>query len=262
MENHNRQTNGSEAMDSPANPSHKKRNLIIGVLAAAAAIAVGVTFSVGFVPNGSPQQGQSGESSETNVFSIDSEPYGLTYGEWAARWWLWLLSIPSRDDPSDDKTGEKCAINQVDEHVWFLSGHSPGRHETFCKVPLGKAIFIPLLTGLCDYHHDTDSKTESELRACAFSGIRGASMQLSINGMEIRNVESYRVQSPLFDLTVPPDNFFGLEPINSTRAAADGYYVMVEPLPTGQHAIGIKSSIVGDPVSSFATDGIYNLEVK
>jgi hypothetical protein len=31
-------------------------------------------------------------------------------------------------------------------------------------------------------------------------------MQLSINGIEIENVESYRVQSPLFDLTGPPDN--------------------------------------------------------
>jgi hypothetical protein len=235
---------------------------MIGVSAAAVAIAVGVTFYGGLTSNLFSQQGQSGESSETNVFSIDSEPYGLTYGEWSTRWWQWLLSIPSGDDPSDDKTGDKCAINQVDEHVWFLSGHGPGTHETFCKVPLGKAILIPILTGFCDYHHDSESKTESELRACAFSGIRGASMQLSINGIEIKNVESYRVQSPLFDLSVPPDNVFGLEPINSTQAAADGYYVMVEPMPAGQHAIRIKSSIVGDPVYSFATDGTYNLEVK
>jgi hypothetical protein len=261
VENHNRQTNGFEAMDSPANTSHKKRNLIIGVVAAAA-VVVGVTFSGGFESSRSSQQGQSGESSETNVFSIDSEPFGLTYGEWSARWWQWLFSIPSSDDPSDDKTGDKCAVNQGDDHVWFLSGHSSGLHETFCKVPLGKAILTPILTGFCDYHHDSEAKTESELRACAFSGIRGASMQLFINGMEIKNIESYRVQSPLFDLSAPPDNFFGLEPINSTQAAGDGYYVMIEPLPAGQHAIQIKSSIVGDPVSSFATDGTYNLEVK
>jgi hypothetical protein len=47
---------------------------------AVAAIAVGVTFSIGlnpiFLPTGEPD-----ESSETNVFSIDSEPYELTYGE-------------------------------------------------------------------------------------------------------------------------------------------------------------------------------------
>jgi hypothetical protein len=66
------------------------------------------------------------------------------------------LSIPSKDDPMDDKTGEKCAINQVDEHVWFLSGLGSGRHEAVCNVPLRKAILMPVVTGICDYFHDTE----------------------------------------------------------------------------------------------------------
>jgi hypothetical protein len=28
------------------------------------------------------------------VFSADSKPYGLTYGEWTAKWWQWVYLIP------------------------------------------------------------------------------------------------------------------------------------------------------------------------
>ena len=28
------------------------------------------------------------------VFSPDSKPYGMTYGEWSVKWWQWIESIP------------------------------------------------------------------------------------------------------------------------------------------------------------------------
>jgi hypothetical protein len=28
-------------------------------------------------------------TNETQVFATDSKPYGLTYGEWTAKWWQW-----------------------------------------------------------------------------------------------------------------------------------------------------------------------------
>lgn len=30
---------------------------------------------------------------EAPVFSANSKPYNLTYGEWTARWWQWAYSI-------------------------------------------------------------------------------------------------------------------------------------------------------------------------
>src|SRR5215831_17578658 len=55
------------------------------------------------------------------VLPLDSSPYGNTYGEWSARWWQWLMSIPSDKNPNLDPTGAHCAEGQIGP-VWFLAG--------------------------------------------------------------------------------------------------------------------------------------------
>src|SRR5919205_4515157 len=47
------------------------------------------------------------------VFSADSKPYGLTYGDWTAKWWQWGHSIPKDINPAYDDTGKNCAQNQT-----------------------------------------------------------------------------------------------------------------------------------------------------
>jgi hypothetical protein len=54
--------------------------------------------------------------------------------------------------------------------------------------------------------------------------------------MELQNVEKYRVQSPVFDLTYPKSNVFGL-PSGPTRAISDGYWVFLKPLSPGMHDV-------------------------
>ena len=41
-----------------------------------------------------------------SVFSADSKPYNLTYGEWTARWWQWGYAIPKNINPAYDNTGK------------------------------------------------------------------------------------------------------------------------------------------------------------
>src|SRR5437899_1087429 len=53
-----------------------------------------------------------GGGSNPGVFAPSSKPFGKTYGEWSAAWWQWVLSIPKRDNPLADPTGEKCAVGQ------------------------------------------------------------------------------------------------------------------------------------------------------
>ena len=51
-------------------------------------------------------------TSKLGVFSADSKPYGLTYGQWTAKWWQWAYSIPKEINPSYDDTGKNCAQGQ------------------------------------------------------------------------------------------------------------------------------------------------------
>ena len=54
------------------------------------------------------------------VFSINSKPYGASYGEWAARWCQWMLTIPKSKNPTLDPEGNNAYINQDNPHVFFL----------------------------------------------------------------------------------------------------------------------------------------------
>jgi hypothetical protein len=40
------------------------------------------------------------------------EETGRTYGQWSARWWQYVLSIPAPENPLLDLTGARCARGQ------------------------------------------------------------------------------------------------------------------------------------------------------
>ena len=82
------------------------------------------------------------EAAELSVFLPNEKPFGLTYGEWSADWWKWLLSSPNDSNPSTDKTGKYCTMNQNNFNVWFLAGTSGGYEERKCSIPEGKAILV------------------------------------------------------------------------------------------------------------------------
>src|SRR5215469_11567017 len=85
-------------------------------------------------------------TSSTNllVFSLDCDPYDLTYAEWTSMWWQWVLSIPVENNPVNDMTGTNCGINQ-NGPVWFLAGTLGGLVDRCCTIQSEKAILLPIL---------------------------------------------------------------------------------------------------------------------
>jgi hypothetical protein len=108
-----------------------------------------------------------GSSINQQLYPINSKPYGLTYGEWSAKWWQWAMSIPTKDSPIVDKSDAKCAVGQNDPNVWFLAGTGGGEADRVCAIPAGKAIFFPVINVECSFTEFPDLKTESDLRKCA-----------------------------------------------------------------------------------------------
>jgi hypothetical protein len=201
------------------------------------------------------------QSPNTNIFPIDSRPYNSTYGEWSAKWWIWVLSIPEDNNPVTDPTGEKCAINQ-EGPVWFLAGTTGGSVNRECDVPAGKAILFSPLNIECSFAEFPAMKTEQELRDCA--QWPGASVKASIDGKNIEGIEQFKVQSPLFDVTLPESNIFGA-PAGPTKAVSGGWWVLIKPLSPGNHQLNFGGSVVDNPTTgtqSFATEAMYNLNVK
>jgi len=81
-----------------------------------------------------------GAQADEQITPVNANAYGNTYGEWSARWWQWLLSIPMDHNPNFDTTGADCGQEQVGP-VWFLASRFEGTSAVTrsCTVPAGKA---------------------------------------------------------------------------------------------------------------------------
>lgn len=89
------------------------------------------------------------------------------------------------------------------------------------------------------------------------------SVRIEVDGIPIHNLASYRVRSPLFSYTIPDDNmfsyFFGIpfEAGTYYPGVSDGYFVMLAPLPVGEHMIYIET-MFGEP---YNTESIATLHL-
>ena len=209
-------------------------------------------------------QGPTSNTSNFVIFPPDSQPYGLTYGEWTAKWWQWAHSISTENNPQLDETGEDCAQAQNQTGaVWFLAGTGGGSVERTCTIPAGKSILIPIINAA---YVGTAGETEEVMRTGAKEWIDSVTtLEASIDGIPLQNLSNYRIQSPFFNETLPNDNILG-EPEGTYLAVSDGYWLFLEPLPPGQHEIRLHGAIIDptaiSPTPSFETAVTYHLMVS
>ena len=201
------------------------------------------------------------------VASISSKPYGKSYGEWSFQWWQWFSLIPTGTNPGEDKTGKNCALNQNDSNMWFLTLTFGFDNATrTCTIPAHKSIFVPLLSNICDRSEYPELSAREDLLKCAQQFNEGIqrSLFLEVDGRQIKSLESYRASSPLTNITWPEHNVFG-GIAGSFASVADGFYVILDPLPTGKHEIHVKTLLVNNPKgegSGATHDVTYHLNVE
>jgi len=199
------------------------------------AVALGLMLTVGLL--GSSRNAQAG------IVPADEKFRGLSYGEWGARYWINLFAIPVVADQHPYLQG---GAYDGDKGMLYLAA-LPGGVTIPITVPAGTAIFCPVMNAECSvlepdpFHGDN----EAELRECANGHIDNTSgLFFEIDGVPVTNLDDYRVESPLFQFTLPANNlfaYFGLDaPAGTTSLAVDaGVYVLLEPLSVGKHTIHV-----------------------
>jgi len=214
-----------------------------------------------------PQNTASGTGDlDARVFPPASLPFGKDYGAWSAEWWQWACSIPASENPLLDETGEKCLTAQRGP-VWFLAGGTQlmGGTTRHCAVPEGTALFLPIFTVEKDNIGVAPPRTETELRDRARSDLDSATdVRIEVDGVAIQPLQRFRFTSSVFSITLPQQNL--LQATGHSAAVpgpvfpvvAEGFYVMLKPLPVGEHTIAIRGSI---PKLSFTLDGTYRLSI-
>jgi hypothetical protein len=89
-------------------------------------------------------------------------------------------------------------------------------------------------------------------------------MQVTVDGVPIQNLQMYRVQTPLFNLTFPSNNAAGAS-AGTTQSVADGNWVFLKPLPPGKHELhfsGASVDFTSTGTNAFATDATYHIKVQ
>ena len=193
-------------------------------------------------------------------------------GQLTADWWKWVMAIPSEINPLLDDTGDNCDVNQQGP-VWYLVGTpgdttignlTTGDAERDCVIPEGKKILFPIINVFCSELNDqiTGPQVEEGLRQCAEDIINQVDiLEASIDGKSITNFEKFRVQSPLFTISIPEDNAFGITNFTNIpqRAISDGYWVEVKGLDPGAHTIEFTG---GATAFSFTTHVLYHITIE
>lgn len=197
------------------------------------------------------------------LYTKDSKPYGISYGDWVARWWQWNIGISPAEHPRDHFSSQTCTIHQ-NGSVWFLPDILSGKEERTCTIPNGKAILVPLLTGFCDDDNtDPSVKTDEGLRKCAMQGNEYGVIGASLDGQNLQNIDQDRTQTRFFNLTVPTNNFCNC--VSGTfKTMADGFFVFLKPLPAGKHDLILTTSVMNlvAPSYNYAAESIYHLTVS
>jgi hypothetical protein len=189
------------------------------------------------------------------VIDPGSRIHGRTYGQWAARWWQYMFSIPVDRNPL---TGHPCGIRQSGP-VFFLGAtyDDPQTVSRTCTVPRGRALFFPVfnikndntppLAGPGETQQGPgDASFEDLLKAARTEVDKAHDLAADLDDVPITGLSTtsrYRVSSPSFRVRPPADNLL----LNDGEYApagkvidpvvTDGVYLMLRPLRRGTHTL-------------------------
>ena len=179
------------------------------------------------------------------ILPPNSNPHGMSYGQWGDAWWQWALSIPADVNPMLDPTGEFAAEGQSGS-VWFLAGTQGGTAVRTVTVPAGKSLFFPIYNwvwvNLPEFGDDPWSEEQEAFarESLAFFVDTPPELSCEIDDRAVQQITSYRCQTPEdgeYMVTFPDGNVWGLPAGTYGPSVSDGYFLMLAPLSAGEHTI-------------------------
>ena len=166
---------------------------------------------------------------------------------------LQIVQLDVNDDRAVKETiGKKCTNGQVNSNssVFYLSHNSGGRSERVCDVPAGKGLLIPVMEVEVS-EKEVPGSTEEDLHSAATKDQDSVnSLYLKVDDKEYsyEDLLKYRTHTNVFDVVFPDNGIYGVMEGGPSKAVADGFYILTEPLPAGNHTVHFKSSLIcADP---------------
>lgn len=173
------------------------------------------------------------------LLPVQTAVHGLTYEQWAERWWSWYLN---------NEAGI-CDMGQYTTHqrpVFFLAGYNNTenivKEVQSCDIPANQTVLFPIITGMCPYN---DEKTKQESLDHCKGGL-ATSLFLNVDGTKYQKEDLAKYRIFTADNKLPVGD-----------AAVHGYFVALK-LSEGTHYL----HIVAEDTHGFEVDTTYYLTVK
>jgi len=184
------------------------------------------------------------------ILSPNSRVQGLTYGEWSAKWWQYVLSIPEPQNPLAGGTGNQCAYQRIG-NVGLIAVDPLANEPIQCEVPNGMMLFLDILSAECSTIEEPPfyGGNEEEMRDCALE-FTFTDLQASIDGVAVKNLDRYIHTSPLFDFTLPDQNILYTDELIG-QSVSNGAHLILAPLSPGEHSAYLHATI---PELEFTVD--------
>jgi hypothetical protein len=185
----------------------------------------------------------------------DSRPLGLSYNRWVELADQWLYSFPTTISPSPTRvfgdmvvppqggfTGATIPVTiEADQwlyvpicfNTWLNTPGDPGWDS---NTRWSHAPFTDPNTGIT-YH-----TYEAWVREVMKEYVDTLTPTSTIDGKPVRDLDMYRMQTGLFDITVPEDNAWDsstyyLPPGTYGPALVDGWFAILHPMTPGKHTV-------------------------
>ncbi len=190
---------------------------------------------------------------------IDSKP--LNY--YANKWWQWTYTMPKALSPVRDTTGRNCHVGQ-NGNVWFLAGgYGTSKISRTCIIPEEKYIFFPVINMLYYPRREGGITCNEAKSLAALNNDELISIEVELDSLVSSNPAHGRIASQdcfdLLGLIQKENNVPKVYP-----AATDGFWVMLKPLPKGEHRLRFNAMYNRDKgaYSKMAQDIEYTLIIK
>jgi hypothetical protein len=180
-------------------------------------------------------------ATEAAVVPPDEAVANASQEDWSRAWWQWAGSFEQDESPVADRTGALCGLKQSGP-VWFLAGtYGTQRTIRTCTVPRGKHLFFPLINYVVMPPAGRAVSCKAVMGSAAELTEPASGLLLEIDGVRMPGLARHRLATrQCFDMGLLADPKVRIYP-----SAANGYYVMLRPLPPGRHTLNFGGAFPG-----------------
>jgi hypothetical protein len=193
-----------------------------------------------------------------DFYSKAESPFGISYGDWVAKFWSWDLSIPL-DTKTNNLLGlneNGCLVHKENSMVMLADTAAGGIWNQKCTISRNAGILIPIWTGECGKDQKgTENYSYKQLSDCARSYDLGkVKGQVKVDGIPVATLDALdyktnimnnviEVYSKQFNATTPINSHFIVERYGTFPGAAHGWFVFLKPLQPGNHTVYYQNSV-------------------